>query len=893
MAKAQNRPNPDELLDHIKKETLKQRRGKLKIFLGYVAGVGKTFAMLEAAHQRKSEGIDVAVGYVETHARKDTDKLLEGLDIIPTHFIEYHQKQIKELNLDLILQRHPQLVLIDELAHTNTPGMRHPKRYQDIEEILDAGINVYTTVNIQHIESLKDSIQQITGISVHETVPDRILDEAYEIELIDLPTDELLNRLKSGKVYVPDQAARALEKFFRKGNLTALRELSLRKAADQVDEQMLNYMQRKSIPGPWPASDRILVCISSHQIGEQLIRSGRRLSDDLNAEWYVAFTETPQHSLQNEKDRIVLQRNMNSAEELGAKVVTLIGDSIVDSILEFAQKNNITKIIVSKPLYHPLNEFFNRSFVNQLIRKSGAIDIYVVGEEATEISKINIASDQSHGKMRLYLGSIFSIVLTTGLCFLLSSFLDPVNLLIVFLINVTLSAVLFGKNPTILTSILSVLIFDYFFIEPRFTFSVNDTQYILTFLGLLVVGLVISNSAALLKDQVNMLQKKEKQNQVLKNFSRELTAAISLDEVLQAVISHIGDMFNCKLMIFLPEENHLVSRSSSPDFQINESELALADWAFKNGKEAGAGTNTLPAASIRYMPLITSHGTVGLIGIQLKDMRSIQPPDQQTLLEGTVNLAAIAIERTLFAQKATQAETMRNSEKLQTALLNSISHELRTPLATITGVLSILEESENSDRKQQLSSSTKKDLIHSAISQAEQLNHFLKNLLDMTRVEAGALHLKNEPTDVHDLVGTVIRQMFEKLKDHPVQIDIPDDLPLITMDDVLIAQVLENLIDNACKYSSPHSPIIIVIRTQQDNIVFSIQDHGVGIPASDLGKVFDKFYRVQRQEHVAGTGLGLSICKGIIEAHKGKIWAENSKNGGANIIFTLPIEENQ
>ena len=891
MSKKQDRPNPDELLERVNEEEKQQRRGKLKIFLGYVAGVGKTFAMLEAAHQRKDEGINVVVGYVETHGRKDTEELLKGLEIFPYLEVEYHNKTIKEMNLDLILLQHPQLVLIDELAHSNAPGLRHPKRYQDVEEILDAGINVYTTVNIQHLESLKDVIQQITGVSVHETVPDRIVDEAYEIELIDLPTDELLNRLRTGKVYVPEQAARALENFFRKGNLTALRELSLRRAADRVDDQMYNYMQKKDISGPWPAADRILVCISSHPLSEQLIRTGRRLSDDLNAEWYVVFVETPQQIQKKAHEQLALQRNLHLAEELGAHVSTFFDESIVNSVLDFAHKNNITKIVVGKHLHQHWYEISHRTIVDQLIKNSGAIDVYVVSERVITTQKVNTSPEKSHFNLRPFLGSALLILITTGLGFLLSPFLEPVNLLMLFLLTVILSAVFFGKNPTIFTSILSVLVFDYFFIEPQFTFSVNDTQYILTFIGLLIAGLVISNSAALLRDQINTLRKREKQNQTLKSFSRELTAAITLEEVLQAAIHHISDMFNCKMVIFLPQDNQLIARSSTKDFSINESELALADWSFKNGKEAGNGTNTLPAATIRYLPLLTSHETVGLIGLKLDDIDSLQSSDQRILLEGVVNLAAIAIERALFAQKAAQTETMRNTEKLQTALLNSISHELRTPLATITGVLSSLEESEQSSSKQKLSRSIQLELIRSATAQAEQLNHLVKNLLDMTRVEAGALHLNLEPTDIQDLIGTVTRQMSSKLQGHPIEINIPDNIPLIMMDDILIAQVLENLLDNACKYSPPKSTITINTLLYQNQLEISVHDHGIGIPVGDLERIFDKFYRVQRQKSIAGTGLGLSICKGIIEAHGGKIWAENNKDKGASITFRVPISK--
>ncbi|HZU87199.1 MAG TPA: sensor histidine kinase KdpD, partial [Anaerolineaceae bacterium] len=872
-----------------------QRRGRLKIFLGYVAGVGKTYAMLEAAHQRKEEGLDVVVGYVETHGRKETEALVKGLEILPRREVVYRGTTLLDMDLDAVLERHPQLVLVDELAHTNAAGLRHPKRYQDVEEILDAGINVYTTVNIQHLESLKDVVQQITGVTVRETVPDRIIDEAYEIELIDLPTDELLNRLRDGKVYISDQAARALAKFFRKGNLTALRELSLRRAADRVDSQMLSYMQTKSIPGPWPAGDRIMVCISSHPMGQRLVRAGRRLADDLNAEWYVVFVETPGHLHMPAQNRLRMQQNLQLAEELGARVVNLTGESVANSVIEFAQQHNVTKIIAGKPLRPRWFEILRGSVIDQIIRNSGLIDVYVVGEGTETLKKTDPRllpdSITPHKPWNRYIGSMLLVFLMTLLGFPLRPYLDPTNLVMLYLVAVVLSAVFLGRGPSILASVVSVLAFDFFFVDPRLTFSVNDTQYLLTFIGLLGVGLIISNSASLLRDQVDALRRRGQQSQALNNLGRELTAAITLEQVLQTVILHVNDMFNRETVILLPEKERLVVKASTPGFTVGESEVAVADWAIKHGKEAGRGTTTLPAAAIRYIPLITAGETVGILGIKPQDAQSFLSDDQRVLMEGVVNLAAIAIERASFAEKAAQAEMLRNTEKLQTALLNSISHELRTPLATVTGVLSSLEESESALPANQLDPATRLELIRSATRQAERLNHLVENLLDMTRLESGALRLNREPTDIQDLIGAVTIQMAAEFYIHPLKIEIPSDLPLVTMDAVLIAQVLENLLDNACKYSPPQSPIAVSVRLNKDNIEVAVCDAGIGIPTVDLERVFDKFYRVQRQETIAGTGLGLSICKGIIEAHGGRIWAANNPDNGVTITFALPISQ--
>ena len=895
MTEEYKRPDPDELLARLKDDEKQQSRGKLKIFLGYVAGVGKTYAMLEAAHQRKDEGVDVVIGYVETHGRRETETFAKDLEILPRLSVEYRSTTLSEMDLDAILARCPKLVLVDELAHTNAPGLRHPKRFQDVEEILDSGIDVYTTMNIQHVESLKDVIQQITGVVVRESVPDRIIDEAHEIELIDLPPDELINRLKEGKVYVTDQAARALDKFFRKGNLTALRELSLRRAADRVDNQMRSYMQTKSIPGPWAAGERIMVSISSHPMGERLIRAGRRLANDLNAEWYVVFVETPGHLHMPAQSQQRIQQNLQLAEEMGARVVKLTGESVVNSLIEFAHQHNITKIIAGKPIRPRWFEIIRGTVIDQIIRNSGSIDVYVVSE-GTDIPQ-KAARDffpdigKPHRPFGRYVGSMLLVLLMTLLGFPLRTILDPTNLVMLYLVAVVFSAIYLGRGPSILASIISVLAFDYFFVDPRLSFTVNDTQYLLTFTGLLIVGLIISNSASLLRDQVDVLKRRGQQSHALNNLSRELTAAITLDQVLQTIIRNVSDMFNRGTVILLPENGQLMIRASSPDLELSESETAVADWAFKHGKETGRGTTTLPAAAIRYIPLLTSQETIGVLGIKPQELKDMLTGDQKLLMDGVVSLAAIAIERAAFAEKAAQAETLRNTEKLQTALLNSISHELRTPLSTITGVLSSMEESENASPSNKLNSATRMELIHSAARQSGRLNHLVENLLDMSRLEFGAMRLNSQPVDIQDLIGAVTQQVAAELCNHPLKIEIPSDLPLVNMDDVLIAQVLENLLDNACKYSPLQSPITISVGITENNLEIAVIDNGIGIPENDLQRVFDKFFRVQRPETITGTGLGLSICKGIIEAHGGRIWAENNNGKGVKITFTLPLSK--
>jgi len=886
-----NRPNPDELLARIQSEEQALTRGKLKIFLGYAAGVGKTYAMLEAAHQRKDEGIDVIIGYIETHRRKETEALLADLEIIPRRQAAYHGANLTELDVDAVLARRPQLALVDELAHTNIPGSRHPKRCMDIEEILAVGIDVYTTVNIQHLESLNDVVQQITGVVMRETIPDRLLDEASEIELVDLPPEELLNRLKEGKVYIPEQASRALEKFFRKGNLTALREMTFRRAADRVDDQMFQYMQAEAIPGPWPAGDRILVTLSSHPIGERLVRTGRRLADDLNAEWYVVYVETPGHLKMPPANRERIIKNLHLAETLGAKVKSIPAASVAEAVLEFAHKHNITKIVTGKPHRPQWFDLLRGSVGDQILRHSGPIDVYVVSEKAHPVELPFNVQSFNRRPWKRYLYSLGLVVLMTLLGFPIQNSIEPTNLVMLYLAGVVIAAVFLGRGPSILASLLSVLAFDFFFINPELTFVVSDTEYILTFIGLLIVGLVISNLAALLRDQVDMLRRRDTQTQAVNVLSRDLTGAMDLDQVLDVVVRNVSETFSQDVVILVPEGSKLVQRAATPRFDLDENEMAVAIWAYEHGQAAGRGTETLTASSIRYLPLKTVRGTVGVLGVKADKEQRLLSPDQRILLENFANLAALAVERSLLAIQASQMENIRNAERLQAALLNSISHELRTPLASIIGVLTSLNEFDTAKHHQgSIAPAARRELIESATRKARQLNQMVGNLLDMTRIQAGAVQLNLEPSDIQDLIGAVLSQMEDRLRNHPVQVELSSNLPLVMLDSVLIGQVLINLLDNAAKYSPSECPISVTGELNGDELVIRVADCGPGIPEADIGRVFDKFYQATRSQNTGGVGLGLSISKGIIEVHGGRIWVENNPDKGVTVSFALPLK---
>ncbi|MFN8456613.1 MAG: DUF4118 domain-containing protein [Anaerolineae bacterium] len=619
-----NRPNPEALLAQAQVEEQQQSRGKLKIFLGYVAGVGKTYAMLQAAHQRRVEGVDVVVGYIETHGRPETEVLLAGLEIVPRRQIDYRGLNLTEMDVDTVLARRPQLVLVDELAHTNAPDSRHPKRYQDVEEFLSAGIDVYTTLNIQHLESLNDVVAQITGVTVKETVPDGLLDQPAEIELIDLPPDELRQRLNEGKVYVPDQAVQAIQKFFRPGNLNALRELALRRAAERVDNQMRAYMQTRAIPGPWPAADRLLVCISPSPLSERVVRAGRRLAEPLNAEWLAIYVETPGQAGLPEADRERVAHTLQLAENLGAKSLTLTGRDVVETLVSYARQHNVTKIIAGKSLRPVWRDWVSRSIVDKLIQQSGDIDVTIITDTTKAAPPIEPFTFKPHSSWPGYAQSLGLVGVVTLIGELIRAYIVPTNLVMLFLLVVVIAAIRLGRGPAIVASISSVLVFDFLFVPPRLTFAVSDTQYLLTFAALFIVGFVISNLVSQTREQAEAALHRESQTAAVYALSRDLAAAVGLEAITQLVITHTGETFDREVAIFLPakEGQQLIAQGASPNFNLNEDKFAIANWSFQHGQLAGRGTDTLSAADARYLPLKTARGVVGSSGHKTGPQRS-------------------------------------------------------------------------------------------------------------------------------------------------------------------------------------------------------------------------------------------------------------------------------
>ena len=883
-----DRPNPDELLARVQAEEVRKRRGKLKIFFGMAPGVGKTYAMLEAARKAAREQVDVVVGYVEPHARPETLALVLGLDLMPRRSVRVGGKVVEEFDLEAALARQPQLILVDELAHTNAEGSTHTKRWQDIEDLLAAGIDVYTTLNVQHLESLNDIVAHVTSIPVRETVPDRVFEEADEVELVDLAPDDLIERLRQGKVYVSEQAARALENFFRKGNLFALRELALRKTAERVNEQAIDYRQQYEVSRIWATSERLLVCVGPSPMSARLIRATRRMATSLRSPWVALHIDLEQSKVSSPAVQQSLENNLRLAEELGAKVESVYGTHFAESVINYSVHHNITKIVVGKTRMSKWQEWLRGSFVNDLIRQSGNIDIYVISGDSDSDTIARRVVERKPIRWFHYLGATIFVGVSTLVGIGLFPVLAPTNLVMIYLACVVAVSLIWGRGPSVLATILGVAAFDYCFVEPYGTFSVTDTQYVLTFIVMLITGLVVSTLASRVHYQKEAIRDRERRTSALLALSRELTQLPTQGTIAQAARRILKDAFEVDAWIVVRLEDGSFSSADRPGQDLfPQKHLGVIRWVFDHRNAAGAGTDTLPGTEATYLPLIGSDRLVGVLGVQPQVAGTKLSNSKIQLLGAFANQVAMALERCHLATDAERVRLQMETERLRNTLLSAISHDLRTPLAGITGAASLLVEGSDN-----LAAESRHDLANSILDQSDRLNRLVANLLDLTRIEAGAIQLQRALQPIEEVVEVVLERMERELRDHAVKTELPPGLPAVAVDGLLIQQVLVNLLDNAAKFSPAGSPIELSAFVQDQDLVVEVGDRGPGIPADAVERIFEKFYRVD-EGAASGTGIGLAICRGIIEMHGGQISARNRDGGGTVIRFTLPLPVDQ
>jgi two-component system sensor histidine kinase KdpD len=882
------RRDPDELLRQINEEERRAKRGKLVLFFGAAPGVGKTYAMLEAARSERDLKRDVVIGVVETHGRYDTGALVIGLEMLPRRHEKHRGVTIDEFDLDAALERKPGLILMDELAHTNAPGSRHAKRWQDVEELLGAGIDVYTTLNVQHLESLNDVVAQITGVVVRETVPDRMIEEATEVRLIDLPPDELIERLGEGKVYVPEQAERAVESFFRKGNLIALRELALRQTAERVDAQMRVYKTAHGIERTWPTTERILVCVSPSPASARLVRGARRMAGSLHAPWIAAYVETPSSLRMSQRDRQRVADNLRLAEQLGAESVTLNAPNAAEETIRFARSRNVTKIVLGKPTHPRWRDLMRPSFLEEMVRSSGDIDVYVLsGEESQARAPQPEAPARPPHHAPSYVASAAIVALTTVVSWLVFGQRQLADVVMVFLLGIIVVAMRFGFGPSIFAAVLSVFLVDFFFVPPFYSFTVADFQHVVTFGVMFLVAVVISSLTKRIRDQADSARGREQRTASLYGMSRDLAGARAVASLAEVATRHVHDLFEANVAILLESGEGGLDSIAAGDFTFtpDDKERGVAEWVWRHDKAAGLGTDTLPSAGALYLPLRGTRDRIGVLGIMpIHETRFIDPERRQ-LLDIFAGQIASAIDRAQLAEQAQRAHVQMEAERLRSSLLSSVSHDLRTPLTVITGAASALLDDETS-----LAAAARRDLLETIHEEGLRLNRLVRNLLDMTKIASGAIKVAKDWQPLEEVIGAALNRLDASLGERRVEVSLPRDLPLVPIDAVLIEQVLINILENATKYTPKDSTIAISAQSESGKVVVTIADRGPGIPIEEADKIFEKFYRLPREAGGGGAGLGLAICRGVVEAHGGRIWAENREGGGAAFHFSLPIE---
>jgi two-component system sensor histidine kinase KdpD len=881
------RPDPDQLLAQVKAQEADARRGRLRIYFGASAGVGKTYAMLTAARALRGEGKDVVVGLLETHGRKETEALLQGLEILPRAQIAFQDRTLPEFDLDGALARHPALILVDELAHTNVAGARHPKRWQDIDELLAAGIDVHTTLNVQHIESLNDVVGGITGIRVWETVPDSFFDQADEVVMVDVSADDLLARLAAGKVYLPEHVERAAKNFFRKGNLMALRELALRRTADRVEEDVQAYRSDKSIERVWKTEDSLLCCIGPGAGGEDVVRSAARLAAQLGVDWAAVYVETRalQRLPAQERERIL--RTVKLAHEFGARTSVLSGGDAAAEIVEYARTHNCSKLVVGRKRGGTTWPWA-RGTARGIGELAPDIDLIEVGRgneqpvPRPERNPDDEADPRRAAKRLRYLWAALACLATTLVAAPLSGFFDQANIVMLFLLTVVLIAVKWGRGPAVLAAFVSVASFDFFYVAPQFSFAVSDFQYLLTFAVMLIVALIIGQMTAGLRYQARVAAHREERARVLYEFARDMSSLLLTGDVVEAATKIITNTFRAKVAILIPDDRDRIQLAAGGD-QVAAIDVGAAQWAYDKAQPAGAGTDTLAGNEFLYVPLRAPMRTRGVLVIKPDNPRLLLVPEQRRHLDTFAALTAIALERVHYVEVAQQALISMESERLRNSLLSALSHDLRTPLAALVGLAESLALTKPPLSPEQLESA------NAIAEEARRMGALVSNLLEMARIESGEVKLRSHWHPFEEVVGSALQAAHPALADHHIALRLPRDLPLVEFDATLIERVLYNLIENACKYTPAGSTVTVAADVAGGNLVVSVSDNGAGIPSNQEESIFEKFTRGTRESTTPGVGLGLAISRAIVEAHGGKISARNGPAGGAVFTFTLPL----
>lgn len=877
-----DKPNPDELLASLISEEEKSKKGKLKIFFGMCAGVGKTYTMLRSARNEKLKGTDIIIGYVESHDRKETSDLTKGIEIIPRKVSNYKSTTLEEMDLDAILKRKPQIVLVDELAHTNVPGSRHTKRYHDVQEILENGISVYTTLNVQHLESRSDTVTQITGIIVRETIPDDIFEQADEVELIDLSPEELLQRFAEGKVYEPDQSKEAIENFFRKGNITALREMALRIVADRVDKQLLVYMQSNRIRGPWKSGFHLLVAIGPSPFSARLLRWAKSLSYSMGADVQSIYIETaPKLAL---KDQQQLDKNITLAKQLGVKFRIITSNDKVKAIVDYAKKENITHIIVGKPQIRNVRSMLRLgNFVNRLIKYSGNIDVYILGADnkARDHFKDRVSIPSFTSNIRQYLITSLLVLASFSFFYLIENFVSyqVISFLMLFLVSIL--ALFYGTGPILLAAALCALIWDYVFIPPAFTLYIGKAEDLLMLVMFFIIALLNGILTSRVRHQEKKIRIREERTHALYQLTRDLSLTSGIEEVTQIAIKYFKKYFNLDCSIILKNSNNRLTENISYDAEtmLSENEFSIALYAFKHSAKTGKYTDTLPSTDYTFYPLIGNTENMGVIAVKHTKVFT-QGEDQ--FWEAFLSQISGKFEREFLRNAAKTAYILNESDKLYKTLFNSISHELRIPVTTIMGASEAL-------LTQSYPEETKLKLYSEIVTSSIRLNRLIENLLNMSRLESGRITPRKDWCDVHDLANKATETLNQELRPFILDIVMNDDMPLVYIDFGLTEQIIHNLLLNATQNALEGTKIRLKFFYDQEFLTIQVMDRGKGFAEEELPSVFNKFYRGKDAE-AGGTGLGLSIVKGFVEAQKGTVKVENRKNGGALFTIKIPVE---